>query len=995
MANILRSINLSTRVLLVVLALFVASIWGLAARVAAVLQTDLENVVSAPMSATVGYVAADIDTKLRLRIRLLNEIAASITPDILADPAKLQRLLDQRRVSSALFPNGLGVTNTEGIAIAEFPRSAGRLGGSFRDRDYFQEIMAGAKLAIGRPVTGHFAKRALVGIAVPLHDASGNVAGVLIGPVFPSDPNLFGLLEQTKIGNSGYLLVISLRDGVVVSATDKSQILRPLSAPGVNALLDRRRQGFEGMGHAVNPRGVDVLSVSRNIRTTGWMVISAISTEEAFAPIASIKQQIYLTALLLSLLVMAVLYFVLKRQLAPLQAATTAMRRMTEGTAAFAPLPAGGDDEIGRLVESFNQLVAERGRLEETLQHREQHARALLDAMPIAIGHADTAERITFANHLYRISYCGGSDPIGRTVREAVGEEIYAFVEPYMQRALAGENIQFERVYAGDDGLIVARSLRYVPDRDAAGEVVGYFALIEDSSKRKQAEAAWRESEERLGMVVESLAEGVVVYDAQCRILSANQAAQRILGLSANEIIGQTSIDPRWRTIREDGTDWPGDLHASMQTLRTGEPQTGVIMGVHKPDGTLTWLSINSRILPGLDASRTRGVVTSFTDVTRHKSAEARQRLAASVFDHAAEAIMITDRNNEIISVNRAFSEITGYSEQEVIGKNPRLRNFSMQDPSFYKNMWESIREKGRWSGEIWDRRRNGDAFCQYLSISTVRDENGEIANHCSMFTDITERKNAESALQRLNAELEQRVVERTQALEQANREMQSFSYSISHDLRAPLRAIDGFSKIVLAGSAGKFDQETIDNLGRIAAAAERMGWLIDDLLKLSQVSRTELRRQAVNLSQIAGEVAKNLAQVPPERQVEVLIAPDMMVDADQGLIQIVLENLIGNAWKFTSRTDGAKIEVGQQERDGEMICFVRDNGAGFDMRYAGKLFGAFQRLHTQREFEGTGIGLSIVQRIVVKHGGRTWAEAKSGAGATLYFTLAQGTRAV
>lgn len=739
MANILRSINLSTRVLLVVLALFVASIWGLAARVAAVLQTDLENVVSAHMSATVGYVAADIDTKLRLRIRLLNEIAASITPDILADPAKIQRLLDQRRVSSALFPNGLGVTNTEGIAIAEFPRSAGRLGGSFRDRDYFQEIMAGAKLAIGRPVTGHFAKRALVGIAVPLHDASGNVAGVLIGPVFPSDPNLFGLLEQTKIGNSGYLLVISLRDGVIVSATDKSQILRPLSAPGVNALLDRRRQGFEGMGHAVNPRGVDVLSVSRNIRTTGWMVISAISTEEAFAPIASIKQQIYLTALLLSLLVMAVLYFVLKRQLAPLQAATTAMRRMTEGTAAFAPLPAGGDDEIGRLVESFNQLVAERGRLEDTLRHREQHARALLDAMPIAIGHADTAERITFANHLYRISYCGGSDPIGRTVREAVGEEIYAFVEPYMQRALAGEDIQFERVYAGDDGLIVARSLRYVPDRDAAGEVVGYFALIEDSSKRKRAEAA----------------------------------------------------------------------------------------------------------------------------------------------------------------------------------------------------------------------------------------------------------------LQRLNAELEQRVVERTQALEQANREMQSFSYSISHDLRAPLRAIDGFSKIVLAGSAGKFDQETIDNLGRIAAAAERMGRLIDDLLKLSQVSRTELRRQAVNLSQIAGEVAKNLAQVPPERQVEVLIAPDMMVDADQGLIQIVLENLIGNAWKFTSRTDDAKIEVGQQERDGEMICFVRDNGAGFDMRYAGKLFGAFQRLHTQREFEGTGIGLSIVQRIVVKHGGRTWAEAKPGAGATLYFTLAQGTRAV
>jgi light-regulated signal transduction histidine kinase (bacteriophytochrome) len=220
---------------------------------------------------------------------------------------------------------------------------------------------------------------------------------------------------------------------------------------------------------------------------------------------------------------------------------------------------------------------------------------------------------------------------------------------------------------------------------------------------------------------------------------------------------------------------------------------------------------------------------------------------------------------------------------------------------------------------------------------------------------------------------------------------MQSFSYSISHDLRAPLRAINGFSKIVLAANAGKFDQETIDNLGRIAAGAERMGLLIDDLLNLSQISRRELRRQAVNLSALAGAVAKHLAQAHPQRRVEVLIAPAIMVEADRGLVQIVLENVIGNAWKFTARTDGARIEVGQLERDGETICFVRDNGAGFDMRYAGKLFGAFQRLHTPREFEGTGIGLSIVQRIVVKHGGRIWAEAKPGQGATLYFTLAPG----
>ena len=242
--------------------------------------------------------------------------------------------------------------------------------------------------------------------------------------------------------------------------------------------------------------------------------------------------------------------------------------------------------------------------------------------------------------------------------------------------------------------------------------------------------------------------------------------------------------------------------------------------------------------------------------------------------------------------------------------------------------------------------------------------------------------------LRRLNADLQRRTTAQAEALEQANRELQSLSYAISHDLRAPLRTITGFSKIVLATTAGKLDQETHDHLGRIAAGAERMGSLIDDLLKLSRVSRMEMRRQTVNISELAAQVAAGLAQAHPGRQIALQIAQDMKVEADQALCQIVLENLLGNAWKFTARTAAAKIELGQLERDGETIFFVRDNGAGFDMRYAGKLFGAFQRLHGLREFDGNGIGLSIVQRIVFKHGGKVSVEAKPGEGATVQFTL-------
>jgi len=254
----------------------------------------------------------------------------------------------------------------------------------------------------------------------------------------------------------------------------------------------------------------------------------------------------------------------------------------------------------------------------------------------------------------------------------------------------------------------------------------------------------------------------------------------------------------------------------------------------------------------------------------------------------------------------------------------------------------------------------------------------------------------ADSAIETLtrrNAELELRLDAKTQALQQAQRELQSLTYSISHDLRAPLRTINGFCRIVCATSAGKLDAQTAGSLERIAAAATRMGRLIDGLLKLSQLAHRELHRQPANLSQIAGEVAGTLTTSAPERRVRFSIAANLSADADSALLALVLENLIGNAWKFTAHTDNANIEVGRSERDAETF-FVRDNGAGFEMRYAGKLFGAFQRLHSEREFEGIGIGLCITQRIISMHHGRIWAEAKHGEGATFYFTLARAMRA-
>lgn len=283
---------------------------------------------------------------------------------------------------------------------------------------------------------------------------------------------------------------------------------------------------------------------------------------------------------------------------------------------------------------------------------------------------------------------------------------------------------------------------------------------------------------------------------------------------------------------------------------------------------------------------------------------------------------------------------------------------------------------------------RTADGTVRWFAsrLAVIQDENNPHA--VLVVTDIDERKKAEEEISRLNTELEQRVRTRTAEYEAANRELESFAYSVSHDLRAPLRAINGFSQILLDEYGGALDVTGRDHLSRIRAATLRMGSLIDDLLNLSRVTRSELKRVRVNLSDVALDVVDTLHRAYPERTVETHIHPDIVAEVDSSLVRIILENLLNNAWKFTTHSPQARIEFGRTVEESEFVYFVSDNGAGFNMAYADKLFGPFQRLHAPGEFEGTGIGLATVQRIIQRHGGRIWARGQEGAGATFFFTL-------
>lgn len=265
-------------------------------------------------------------------------------------------------------------------------------------------------------------------------------------------------------------------------------------------------------------------------------------------------------------------------------------------------------------------------------------------------------------------------------------------------------------------------------------------------------------------------------------------------------------------------------------------------------------------------------------------------------------------------------------------------------------------------------------------------DELGQLVHAFNAMLETIQQQN--KALVEINENLESEVDARTAELKLTNKELEAFTYSVSHDLRSPLRSVDGFSAALLEDCASQLDQQGLDYLTRMRAASQRMGKLIDSLLYLSRVSRQDMVSKAVDLADIAREIADGLRIVHPNRDVE-LLAPDcLMAHGDKDLLYIVIDNLLRNAWKYTGKKTHAVIELGSEERQGETVYFVRDNGAGFDMKYADKLFGPFQRLHRSDEFEGLGIGLATVARIVHRHGGEIWAEGEVDAGAVFYFTL-------
>lgn len=639
-------------------------------------------------------------------------------------------------------------------------------------------------------------------------------------------------------------------------------------------------------------------------------------------------------------------------------------------------------DRDGKVARWFgtNTDISEQRKIEEALRESEQRYRALFESMQQSFVLAEVIcgpagkpvdWRYLDVNPAFESAFGRQrAEIVGRTYGElfpgAPAREYW--VSGFGEVALTGRPAHLLQYGVGGRQF---EATAYSPK-------IGQFAaVLTDVTERKRAEAALRRSEERFRILFESMDEGFasceMIYDedgraVDFRYLLVNPAFGRLTGLPAAQVSGRTvrdlipAIEPFW-------IETYGRVAQTGQSERVAHP----VVGLGR------WLEVFAwRPAPGQFA-------VVFSDITERRRTEQTLRRLSELVDLSHDAIITMGADRVIQTWNAGAAELYGWTRNEAVGQvTPGL--LQTHAPVGLPEQDEVLQRNGRWDGELADLAKDGTL--RWVDSCQVLQSAEDATAILEINRDITARKRAEEDLQRLNAELEQRVRDRTAQLEAANRELESFAYSVSHDLRAPLRGIDGWSLALLEDYHHRLDEDGRKQLAWVRSEAQRMGAMIEDLLQLSRVTRSPMQQAKVDLAALAAAVARRLRESAPDRSLAFQIRPGLSAWGDERLLEIALTNLLENAVKYTGPRAEARIEVGEAPHGNAPAFYVKDNGVGFDPAYADKLFTAFQRLHKPSEFPGTGIGLATVQRIIHRHGGRVWAHAVPEQGATFFFTL-------
>ncbi len=624
--------------------------------------------------------------------------------------------------------------------------------------------------------------------------------------------------------------------------------------------------------------------------------------------------------------------------------------------------------------------VTDRLRAQEALANSEARFRAMFEQASVGIAIRELSENPRFVRVNRKLCEILGypeSELLELSTLSITASEDLETTRQINRRLISGELKHYARRkrYRHRDGRLIWVNLSVSRLEEAAqGGRIGYLlSVIQDITEQVENEARVTESEARYRQIFALTPLPMYLRDEETlQFIDVNKACHEMYGYSREEMLQMSLVDIQTPAGRE--RYLRGAYDRPMGALERLQKQHA------RRDGSLIDVEIHS--YPTTMAGRKVRLVL-IRDMTEQlnmerllRDNEARLRAIA---DNVPATIAFFDADSTMQYSNFAFDRWFAPGGEAGAGGGPVGAGLM------------PLLQRALLGEEVTTERtmetRAGQRVVR-MTLLPHRNENGGIEGAYLMGYDLTDFRRAEAEVRHLNAELEQRVEQRTRALAAANRELESFSYSVSHDLRAPLRTIDGFSQILIDEYSAVLDEPGRGYLERVRAGSQRMAKLIDDLLELARVTRRDLQIRQCDLTAMARDIARDLQASAPERAVRFEIAGGMQVTADEGLLRVALDNLMRNAWKFTGLQDSPLIEIGCADSVDGGTYFVRDNGVGFDMAYVDKLFGAFQRLHSEAEFQGTGIGLALVQRVIRRHGGQVWAEGEPGQGATFYFSM-------
>jgi PAS domain S-box-containing protein len=986
-------------------------------------EQSLKNAISRQQFALVSSLAANIDEKLNLAHTALISASRQLPPQAVSNPERAQSFLDDRISLRSVFDNGLFLVSRDGKLIAESPFLSRRRGLDLKFSEFIQQTLASGKPLISRPYTSaHTPGHPAIVFSAPVYDGQGRVVAILGGSFDLWGTNFLEDLTHTRYGDASYFYLTDC-DRTIIVHPDQRKILTKKFFQTDDPLYEKALAGFEGSGEGVSSHGAKVISSVKHLRTTGWILVASYPTAEAYAPLKAAQRYFIVAIVGLSIAILPITWLLMRWLTAPLVAFTRHVESLPQASGRYQTLDIRSGDEIGIMARAFDQVVislerqqeANQSRLEALLRLNQLDASSLGDIADFALEEAVHLTRSTIGYLAFvsedesvltmyswsrnAMAACAmGSKPLeydlaatglwGEAVRQRkpVITNDYAAPSPWKKGYPAG-HVAVRRhmnvpIFDGERIVIVAGVGNKDGEYDET-DVKQLTLLMQGAWRRLQhrrAEEALREEREKFSLAFQAMPSVIAISTLEeGRYLEVNEAFEKAMGYGRDEVIGRSTAELNtWEK--------PEERDRVLGMLAKGEKVRNLELSFRQKSGAIIYSLFSAEIIT---IGGERCLLTLTTDIGARRKAEEKLRRSEEryrrFYNETPVMLHSVDQEGRLISVSNYWLEILGYQRDEVLGRRTtefltegcRRQAEEVVIPQFLRTGFckEIPYQMVKKSGEI---------VHVLLSAIAERNEEGKVVRSLAVVQDVTERKRALEEIERLHTDLAARAFE----LENANRELESFSYSVSHDLRKPLTVINGYCQLIKELYGIELNDICRTYLQEIHDETLQMNDLIDALLKLSYVNRSEIGRDVVDLSGIAEEVAAELQLTEPQRRVTFRFAGGVTVTGDPNLLRVVLENLIGNAWKYTRNQPEAVIEFGIMDVNGKTACFVRDNGAGFPMADAEELFVPFYRLHAAEEFKGHGIGLATVERIIRRHHGRIWAEGEPGKGATFSFII-------